>query len=180
MPDISGIDFVNCLLKVPMLVFTTAYSEFAVKGFELDALDYLLKPFSLPRFTKACNKALAACQLRSNGYGLPAENFIFLKTGYQDEKVWLSDLLYVRADGNYPDFVLKDRKIESRLSMSDILKLLPETQFVRIHRSFIVAINKISKIDRYEITLEGLDLKIPIGNAYRDELARMRIQPGLS
>lgn len=168
MPDISGIEFVKCLQKVPMIVFTTAYSEYALQGFELDAVDYLLKPFSLARFTKSCNKALENKNLRS---GEP-ESYIFIKTGYEDEKVLLDDILYIEAEGNYLTIVLKNRKLVSRQSMPDMLKSLPETQFVRIHRSYIIALNKIDKIGRQEIVVG--DTKIPIGVSYEEKLVEIR------
>jgi two-component system, LytTR family, response regulator len=94
MPDISGIKFVNILPKCPMVIFTTAYSENAVKGFELDTNDYLLKAFSLARFTNACNKALDMKKV-----GEP--DYIFLKTGYGEEKVLLAEIHYIEAEGNY-------------------------------------------------------------------------------
>jgi two-component system LytT family response regulator len=168
MPDISGIEFVRCLQTVPMVVFTTAYSDYAVQGFELDAIDYLLKPFPLARFLKACNKALDHKNLRD---GI-VEEFIFIKTGYEEEKVWLDDILYLEADGNYLTFVLKNRKLLSRQSMSDILRILPENQFVRVHRSYIISLRKIEKIARNEITVANF--KIPVGASYEDKLVEIK------
>ena len=176
MPDISGIEFVNCLSQPPLIVFTTAYSEYAVQGFELDAIDYLLKPFSLVRFTKSCNKALEIKTLR-NGEN---EKFIFVKTGYEEEKILLEDILYVEAEGNYVSFVLKNRKLLSRLSMSEISGILPENQFIRIHRSYVVALGKIEKISRQDIGIAGKD--IPIGASYEEKLyeIRQKLRNGLS
>ncbi|TDE10020.1 LytR/AlgR family response regulator transcription factor [Dyadobacter psychrotolerans] len=168
MPDISGIDFINCLQKVPMVIFTTAYSEYAVQGFELDALDYLLKPFSLTRFTKSCNKALDLHLLRK-----PVnQNFIFVKTGYEEEKVLLDDLLYVEAEGNYISFILKNKKLLSRQSMTEVTSQLPETRFIRIHRSYLIAIDKIEKISRQELMIAGQAL--PIGASYEEKINEIR------
>ncbi len=164
MPDISGIEFVHCLQKVPMVIFTTAYSEYAVQGFELDALDYLLKPFSLARFMKACNKALAIKQLKEG----EERDFIFIKTGYEEEKVFFDDILYIEAEGNYLTFMLKNGKLLSRQTMSDILQVLPEKLFVRIHRSYIIAYSKVEKIARQTVSIQGIE--IPIGASYEDNL----------
>ncbi|WP_138989887.1 LytTR family DNA-binding domain-containing protein [Larkinella sp. C7] len=168
MPDISGIEFVRCLQTVPMVVFTTAYSDYAVQGFELDAIDYLLKPFPLARFLKACNKALDYKNLRDS----EAEEFIFVKTGYEEEKVWLDDILYLESDGNYVTFVLKNRKVLSRQTLSDIPRILPESQFVRVHRSYSISLRKIEKIARNEITIAGF--KIPVGASYEDKLTEIK------
>ena len=168
MPDISGIDVIKSLSKVPMVIFTTAYSDYAVQGFELDAIDYLLKPFSLARFLKACNKASEIHNLRTG----ETESFIFVKTGYEDEKVVLDDILYIEADGNYLTFVLKNRKLLTRQTMTDILLQLPSQQFVRIHRSYTVAFNKVDKIARQEITIAGQ--VIPIGASYEDAAIAIR------
>lgn len=168
MPDISGIDFINCLQNVPMIIFTTAYSEYAVQGFELDVLDYLLKPFSLARFTKSCNKALDIHTLR-NG---EQSNSIFVKTGYEEEKVFLDEILYIEAEGNYASFVLKTKKLLSRQSLVDISLILPENQFIRIHRSYIIALNKIEKISRQELVIAGISL--PLGASYEEKLNEIR------
>lgn len=168
MPDISGIEFVNCFTNPPMIIFTTAYSDYAVEGFELDAVDYLLKPFSLARFTKSCNKALENNNQRN---GKP-EPYIFVKTGYEEEKVYLDDILYLEADGNYISFVLKDKKLLSRQSLHEITAILPETDFMRIHRSYIVAINKIDKISRQEITIAGTSLSV--GVSYDEKMSEIR------
>ena len=169
MPDISGIEFIHCLSKPPMVIFTTAYSEYAVQGFELDAIDYLLKPFSLARFTKSCNKALEISNLKN----VETNKFILVKTGYEDEKVLLDEILYIHADGNYVTFVLEHRKLLSRQFLSELAALLPEKQFARIHRSYIISIRKIEKIGKQEITIAGLAL--PVGASYEEKLNEVRL-----
>ena len=169
MPDISGIEFVNTLPKCPMVIFTTAYSEYAVQGFELDVIDYLLKPFSLARFTKSCNKALEISNLKN----VETNKFILVKTGYEDEKVLLDEILYIHADGNYVTFVLEHRKLLSRQFLSELAALLPEKQFARIHRSYIISIRKIEKIGKQEITIAGLAL--PVGASYEEKLNEVRL-----
>jgi DNA-binding LytR/AlgR family response regulator len=170
MPDISGIDFVKCLQKVPMVVFTTAYSEYAVQGFELDALDYLLKPFSLARFTKTCNKALSVKQLQEGN----KTDFIFVKTGYEEEKILLDDILYIEAEGNYLIIVTPLRKLLNRQTMTEMLQMLPQNQFVRVHRSYIIALPKVEKITRQSVWITGVE--IPIGASYEDQLEFIRKQ----
>lgn len=168
MPDISGIEFVHILQKTPMIIFTTAYSEYAVNGFELDAVDYLMKPFSLVRFTKACNKVLEIKILRNED----TPNFIFLKTGYEEEKVLLDDILYIEAEGNYMAYILSNKKLLSRQNITEVLTQLPHNQFIRIHRSYIVAVNKIQKITRQSVWVAGNE--ILVGASYEEKLSEIR------
>jgi len=164
MPDISGIDFLKSLNMPPMVVFTTAYSEHAVKSFELDALDYLLKPFPLSRFLKACNKALELYNLR-NRKDLPESKFIFIKDGYEQIKVLLEDISYFEASGNYTQIHLSDQKtLSTRVTLNEMQLLLPANQFIRTHRTFIIARSKISKFDRTQVWIENKS--IPIGATY--------------
>jgi DNA-binding LytR/AlgR family response regulator len=164
MPDISGLELMASLPGAPMVIFTTAYSEHAVQSFELDALDYLLKPFSFERFLKACNKAKALQVLIGQRSQSDVPAHIMLKSGYEQYKVMLNDILYLESAGNYINFVLKDKRILSRLSMQEALALLPPAQFTRVHRSFIVANNKIDKVDRSSLYIGNVT--ISIGAAY--------------
>lgn len=175
MPDISGIEFVNCLQQVPMVIFSTAYSEYAVKGFELNAVDYLLKPYSLVRFAQSCNKALEIKQLRQGALAekIPAtQEFIFVKTGYEMEKIWLKDLLYLEAEGNYVAYILPTRKLLSRQSIAEALTQLPERQFVRIHRSYVVGVGHVHKIGRQSVWVHNRE--IPVGASYEEKLIEVR------
>ena len=165
MPDISGIEFYNTLRQRPMVIFTTAYSEHAVTGFDLDAVDYLLKPFSLARFLKACTKANEIFQLRASGK--PSDH-IFLKTGYEQVKVLFDDIYYLEAEGNYISFVLKNGKLLTRMTFSEVENLLPHGDFIRIHRSFIVAKNQVDKIERGQVIIKGA--AIPVGESYAQNL----------
>lgn len=131
MPDISGIDLYNSLSKKPMVIFTTAYSEHAVTSFELDAVDYLLKPFSLSRFIKGCNKAFELYNYRN---AAETSDHLYIKTGYEQLKVLYDDILYLEATGNYVTFVLRDKNILSRSTFSEVINLLPTNKFVRVHR----------------------------------------------
>ncbi len=165
MPDISGIDFMNSLNKKPMVIFTTAYSEHAVTSFELDAIDYLLKPFSLSRFVKGCNKAYELFQLRNKS---GSTDFIFLKTGYEQEKVHFDDILYLEAAGNYVNFVLKNKNLLSRMTFAELEVILPKNKFIRIHRSYMAAVSAINRIERHQIHIN--DIQIPVSESYMTNL----------
>jgi DNA-binding LytR/AlgR family response regulator len=166
MPDISGIDFFNSLPKKPLLIFTTAYTEHAVTSFEMDAVDYLLKPFSLSRFMKGCNKAFELYNARNANQLL---DHIYIKTGYEQLKVMYDEIWYIEAAGNYVTFVLKDKKILSRSTFVEAVNLLPAEKFIRIHRSFIVSVQKIDKVERHQVTIGNI--KIPLSEAYRQNLS---------
>ncbi|WP_443944647.1 LytR/AlgR family response regulator transcription factor [Pedobacter sp. AW1-32] len=163
MPDISGIDFLKSLNNPPMVIFTTAYTEHAVQSFELDAVDYLLKPFSLSRFLKACNKAHEWFNLRGQKQEAKPD-FIFIKDGYEQVKVLLNDILFIEASGNYTQIQLEGRLLSSRITINDLAELLPKSDFIRCHRAFIVAKKKISKFDRNQIWIG--EKIIPIGATY--------------
>lgn len=166
MPDISGIEFFNSLSKKPLLIFTTAYTEHAVTSFEMDAVDYLLKPFSLARFIKGCNKAFELHKFRNAS---ETSDHLYVKTGYEQLKVFYDDILYLEAAGNYVTFVLKDRNLLSRSTFAEIVNTLPPQKFVRVHRSYIVAINKIDKVERQQVTLQKA--VVPVSDAYSQNLA---------
>lgn len=166
MPDISGIEFFSSLPKKPMVIFTTAYSEHAITSFELDAIDYLLKPFSLARFIKACNKAFELYSFR-NATG-STNDHIYVKTGYEQVKILFEEILYLEASGNYVTFVLKEKNILSRITFAEAINLLPQNKFIRVHRSFVVALSKIDKIEKYQLTISGRS--VPISEAYGNDI----------
>jgi len=165
MPDISGIDFFNSLAQKPLLIYTTAYTEHAVTSFEMDAVDYLLKPFSLARFLKGCNKAYELFRFR----GAPGAEHFFIKTGYEQVKVAIDDILYLEASGNYVTYVLQGRSILSRSTMTEAIEQLPAGRFVRVHRSYVVALNKIDKVERIQVTI-GKQV-LPVSEGYAAALA---------
>ena len=148
MPDISGIDLASLLPKETMVIFTTAYSDFAVKGFELEAMDYLLKPFSLGRFMKACQKAQDWKNLQ------PADepSHLFIKTSEGKIRVNFEELLFCEAAGNYVTFQLDKEKLISRMTFGELETLLPSF-FQKTHRSFIVNKNRLDKIERHQVQL---------------------------
>lgn len=165
MPDISGLDFLKSLNRKPLVIFTTAYTEHAVMSFELDAVDYLLKPFSLARFLKACNKANELYQLRNSS---AAADHIFIKTGYEQIKLRFDDICYIEAEGNYVNFVLKSSRLLSRMTFTEIENILPKNKFLRIHRSYMVAKSAVDKIERHQVHINGINL--PVGETYIQNL----------
>lgn len=172
MPDISGIDFLRSIPHPPMVVFTTAYSEHAVQSFELDAIDYLLKPFSQARFLKACNKALDLHKLKNRNDGkTPAQDHIFIKSGASQLRLPLSDILYIESLGNYVQFITDAKKITSRLTMSEAETLVPSSDFIRIHRSYIAAKRHISRIEKSSIWVQQYEL--PVGPSYISEIEKI-------
>ena len=169
MPDISGLEFLRSIANPPLIIFTTAYAEHAVQSYDFDAVDYLLKPFALARFLKASTKAHDAFKLHTSKMAnLAVPDSIFVKDGYEQIRVLLDDILYVEASGNYVVFVTETQKIASRLTMNEAEQMLPTGQFVRVHRSFIVAKNKVEKFDRYEVTIGKK--QIAIGANHQENL----------
>lgn len=165
MPDINGIDFLNSLQNPPLVVFTTAYPEHAVKGFELNAMDYLLKPFSLSRFLKACNRAEELYSLRKKTAVSLSSAYLFIKDGYEQIKVLIDQILYIEAAGNYTQIHLSDgTSLSTRMPISEMQSLLSTQNFVRTHRAFIVAKIAVSKFDKNQVWI-GQKI-IPIGATY--------------
>lgn len=166
MPDISGIELFNCLQKKPLLIFTTAFSDYAIKSFEMDAVDYLLKPFTLSRFLQASNKAFELFITRN---GDETNHYFFVKIGNEQHKIIYDDIMYIKADGNYVTLVQTNkRKLLIRATFGEAINWLPVQKFIRVHRSFIVSIDKIEKIERNLITI-GQD-KIPVSHIYREKI----------
>jgi two-component system LytT family response regulator len=169
MPDISGIDFLQSIPNPPMTIFTTAYSEHAVQSFELDAIDYLLKPFSQARFLKACNKAWEQYSLRSQGGHLGGH--VFVKSGNEQLRIEIDTICYIESFGNYVQFVTSTQKIMSRLTMSEVEEILPSASFVRVHRSYIVSAKRIAKIEKDAVWIG--ETEIPVGKNYQQELEKI-------
>jgi DNA-binding LytR/AlgR family response regulator len=171
MPGISGTDFLKSITRPPMVVFTTAYSEHAVQSFELDAIDYLLKPFSLPRFLKACFKAQELYELRANStQQLTGGQSLFIKSGHEEVRVNPEDILYAESAGNYVKLMLTTGNLTTRLTMADAEALLPSPSFIRIHRSFLVAARHVTKTDKRSVWLGKVEL--PIGIVYSEQIDR--------
>jgi two-component system, LytTR family, response regulator len=176
MPHILGTDFMRTLSNPPKVIFTTAFRKFAVEGFDLDAVDYLLKPISFERFLKAINKVM-----KLNLYGgekslftTPSEkeienNFIYLRADRKNIKIYLDDLLFIESLKNYIKVVTKDKTIVTKHSISNLEENLPST-FIRIHRSFIIAKNKIESFSHDFIQIGKYEL--PVSRSYRHEVEK--------
>src|SRR5665213_387279 len=163
MPDISGMQLVHTLSPRPMIIFTTAYSHYAVESYDLHALDYLLKPITFERFLAAINKAVAT-PVSKNVISIEDEPTVFIKSGPQTYQVKVADILYLQKDGNYITVHLKDKNILIRENMTDIFEIVPEGQFVRVHKSYVVATRHITMIEVHQVIVNGE--KIPIGSTY--------------
>jgi len=173
MENLTGIQLLKALQKPPYVIFTTAYGEYAIQGFELDVVDYMLKPISFERFLKGANKVsermkndLPSMGSNENLTDKTYENFtFFVKTETRMEKVNSADVLYVEGMGDYWRIVTKTRRIMTLLNAKKIEEVLLEPQFFRVHKSFFVAIDKIESIERNHIKIN--DKIIPISESYR-------------
>lgn len=180
MPEITGVEFVRSLKKTPYIIFTTAYSEYAVESYELDVVDYLLKPIAFPRFLQAINKVVArkedSLQNKPSVVHVDLQiekkddDSIVVKSGYKFYKINYSDLLYVEGQREYVTFHTTKQRITTLYSLKDLEEKLPSSQFIRIHKSYIVAVKHIELIDKN--ILHIADKKLPIGGNYKDELMK--------
>ena len=167
MNSTSGLDIAHALPPESCLIFTTAHAQYALNGFELDAVDFLHKPFAYERFEKAVEKALRFIEAKRNKV---PENII-IKQEYNNISVTTSDILYIEAMENYTKiFRTSGNYILSRTSLKAIQKMLPKDRFLRTHRSYIVSINKIELFSKREITLKGCSATIPIGRQYAENV----------
>ena len=163
MEDFSGIQFLESVKQRPKVIVTTAYDKYAIQGYELDVADYLLKPITFERFVQAIEKVSDSI---SSKVIKPASDFIFVKTEYRHEKIRISDILYIQGMSEYLRIVTKDKKIMTLQNFKKIQDVLPEDLFVRVHKSYIVAIDKIESIERNRIKIK--DLIIPISGTYME------------
>jgi len=169
MPDINGIQLIQTLAAKPMVIFTTAYSNYAVESYNLNAIDYLLKPITFERFLAAVNKAIGLKATKNGGTAKEEDSpSIFVKSGPQTYQVKVNDILYLEKDGNYITICLKDKNILVRENMGDIFDLVPPADFVRVHKSFVVSIRHITMIEAHQLTIG--QAKIPVGSTYREGL----------
>jgi two-component system, LytTR family, response regulator len=168
MPKISGIDFLRNLQDPPPVIFTTAFPEYAIEGYELNVLDYLLKPISFERFFKAVIKAQAYLISKSKQGAIAAEPYFFIKSNLKIEKIFIDDILYIEALANYIILHTKNKKHVVYMSFKGIESQLPKHLFLKIHKSFIVAISAIQTIENNELVLA--DHILPISKSYRQSL----------
>lgn len=176
MPKLSGINFLKTLKNPPLVIITSAYSDFALEGFELDVVDYIKKPFSFERFIKAVSKAqerlkeyktLPSSPQQINDSVIPDEGHIFVKSNKKSHRIAYDELYYVEALGDYVKFHTIDKVLVTYLSMKSAETVLPISKFIRIHKSFIINISKIKTIEGNEVDIKGN--KLPIGSNYKQE-----------
>jgi len=167
MPDITGVDLVRALTDKPMVIFTTAYKNYAFEGFELQAIDYLLKPIDHKRFAAAVNKAVEYAEY-INAEKSGGDECIYVHSEYRAIKINLSDVEYIESMQDYIKIHLVNtpKPILTLMTLKSVLEKLPEKQFVRIHRSFAVAISKVRSIHNRKVQMPSMEL--PVGNSYAD------------
>lgn len=175
MPDLTGLQFLKSLATQPLVIFTTAYPEYAPESYDFEVVDYLLKPIEFDRFLKAVNRAqreyhlihpqptLRTSQKRTDQMH---NDTILLKSGTDIHQIKVDHVLYVASAGNYVTFVTNSQEIMTLMTMDDVLEKLPSDRFFRIHRSYIVAAKHITLIERHQVRVNKKS--IPIGNLYRE------------
>ena len=179
MPQLNGTDFVRSLRNVPKIVFTTAHKEYAHEGFELDVIDYLLKPIRFDRFLKAVNKAFPQRQQDAgpgvlngnleNKFALP---FMYVRVDRKMVKVLLDDVLFIESDKDYVKIYTTNSTIITRQTISSVEAMLSENKFLRIHRSFIVSLDKIKSFSNETVEIGNKEL--PIGKLYRNSFLKLQ------
>ena len=183
MPDLNGLDFAKSLnhnhSKGPVMVFTTAYSEYAIEGYKANAVGYLLKPYSFDEFEAAAQKVQDVCEIRQHAFNEGEsegntevnadDNIIYVKSDYKIVRIDIEHILYIEAMSEYLRISCdnRDKPVIVLLSMKKIEEHLPSGMFMRIHRSFIINLDKISEVKKNHVILEG-DASMPIGDNYKD------------
>lgn len=169
MPELSGIEFAKILPKSTKIIFTTAFNQYALEGYKVNAIDYLLKPISYEEFLKASNKALEWANTVKKQETYKQDRFMLVKSDYKLVKVALDDILYIEGLKDYVRIYLANgEKIMSLMNMKKLEDYLPRPEFMRTHRSYIVNMTKITMIDRFRIVFG--DVYIPISDSYKEEV----------
>lgn len=170
MPKLNGIDFLKSIARPPLVIFTTAYPEYALDGFELDVTDYLLKPISFARFYKAVIKAKEYLSLVHKPIENINDDFFFIKCNQKLEKIFYSSVLYFEGMSNYIIIHTDQKKYVTYLTFKKVEESLPPQLFLRIHKSFLVSIGAISTIDQNDLYIN--DICLPISKSYKDEVMK--------
>jgi two-component system LytT family response regulator len=173
MDELTGIQMLNILKPKPEVIFTTAYDQFALQGYELDVADYLVKPISFERFVKAvdkvheklCRQANAKCQHEEMSIYNPKIDYFFIKSGFKLHKVSYNEILYIEGQGDYLKIVTPKARIMTLQTFKGIEEILPGSNFTRVHKSYIIAIDKIESIEGNMIKIA--DKLIPVGESYK-------------
>ena len=170
MPDLNGMQYVRSLKQQPMVIFTTAYNQYAVEGFDMDAIDYLLKPIEFERFFKAVNKAYDYHRYTTNQQQQEG-NYIFVKSDYQIKKINIDDITHVEGLDDYIKIYCGENFILTLMTMKTILSKLPSQRFIRVHRSYIVSLPHIDSIQRNRIKIGNI--LIPVSESYSKEFFKI-------
>ena len=176
MPNLSGIDLLKIMPNKPQVILTTAFPDYALESYELNVVDYLLKPFSFQRFVQAVAKVQqrgaghAAAEQDQEASNLDSRNEVFIKTGYDYTKIVISDISYIKSDADYTEIVVGGKKRISSEPLRHWEELLDKNSFVRIHKSYIVNTSKIIKVSGNRIILDTDEI-LPIGRAYKEDFA---------
>lgn len=173
MPGMTGLQFIESMVNKPMVILVTAYKQYALEGFDLHVVDYLLKPVSIERFIKACNKAQELYALKHNAAGNPTPGYIFLNVGYSLQKIVLSDIIWIEGLRDYIQIHLKStpKPVLVRMSVKAIEEQLPSQQFVRIHKSHIVAVDSVTAIRKNSVFIGEKEL--PVGDTFSDVIGKL-------
>jgi two-component system LytT family response regulator len=176
MPGLTGLQFIESMTEKPMIILITAYKQYALEGYNLDVLDYLVKPVSLDRFIKACNKANQLFELKSgrkSGGASARLEYIFVNADYKLIKITLADIIYVEGLKDYIKIHLKSAQhaVVTRMPIKTIEEQLPPGQFIRIHKSYIVSVSFITAIRKSGVFLDALEL--PLSDTYRDAVSAL-------
>jgi len=177
MPEVSGIQMLSSLVDAPLVVFTTAYPGYAIEGFNLDAVDYLLKPFGFERFMKAVNKVYNRINERQGIKNKSEEtDFIMIRADKRDYKINLSNIQFIQAKGDYLKITSSERSYLTHKTMQHMVQLLPDHRFLRIHKSYIVSIDRIKYIEGNQVFIGNESL--PVGKVYREDLMKTLSKDG--
>jgi len=175
MPGLTGLQFIESLPQKPMVILVTAYEQFALEGYSLDVVDYLLKPVELDRFLKACNKAWDLHQLRTGVGGQQGQRpgYFFVNADYSLLKIQFEDIIWIEGLRDYIKIHLKHtpHPVVVRMSVKGVEAELPHADFIRVHKSYIVSVNEITAIRKNSVFIK--EQEIPIGDTYRDTLVRL-------
>ena len=172
MPKLSGLEFLKTLKNPPLTIITTAYSDYALEGYTLDVIDYLVKPISFDRFLKASQKALEYFQLkaRAENNTTPPVDYFFVKCDRKFEKVFFRDVIYIEGLQNYAVIHVGERKLVTYITLTSLENQLPKDQFLKVHKSFIISVAHVKAIEKDEIILDSV--RIPISRALHDDVVR--------
>ncbi len=181
MPDITGVDFIKSLANKPEVIFTTAYQEYALEGFNLNAIDYLLKPFSFERFFQAVNKVIDKLENNNAPDNFPQENlpsqasvgedFLTIRADRKFYKINFDEIIYIEGQKAYVSFYTHKKRITALASLKDLEESLPQDQFIRIHKSYIVSIKEIASLEGNMI--EVGEQQLPVGKSYKETVLKV-------